>query len=206
MNTAPAPTPKQYESIRLFKSPLLEALTHVHPSIPFVLWIPAILYFIYFSAGMFSLPIGVIALFFAAGLLFWTLTEYGMHRYVFHFHATTRFGKYLVFLFHGIHHDDPQDPTRLVMPPIISLTLGPAFYLLFRLVLGAPHALPFFSGFMSGYLVYDYIHFATHHFGPRTKWGKTLKENHMKHHFLAKKGKWGVSSPLWDHIFGTYKQ
>jgi sterol desaturase/sphingolipid hydroxylase (fatty acid hydroxylase superfamily) len=57
---------------------------------------------------------------------------------------------------------------------------------------------------MSGYLVYDYIHFPTHHFRPKTAWGKRFKENHMKHHYLKKGGKWGVSSSFWDHALGTF--
>lgn len=193
-----------HNSIRLFKSPVLEALTHVHPSIPFVLWIPIIAYVMAKAFGE-GLGVGSFTIFAASGFLFWTLTEYSFHRYIFHYKATTKTGQYLVFLFHGIHHDDPQDPTRLVFPPIVSITLGSLFYLGFTGLFGAINGKAFFSGFMSGYLVYDYIHFATHHFRPRTAWGRKLKDNHMKHHFLEKGGKWGVSSPLWDHVFGTFK-
>jgi sterol desaturase/sphingolipid hydroxylase (fatty acid hydroxylase superfamily) len=193
---------KTHDSIRLFKNPLLEGLTHVHPSIPFLIWVPIVLFQL--MRGLSENGIfGLVALF-SAGILFWTLTEYSMHRYVFHFKATSKWGQYLVFLFHGIHHDDPEDPTRLVMPPVVSLTLGAAFYGLFVLLMGPVATKPFFSGFISGYLVYDYIHFATHHFRPKTQWGKRIKENHMKHHYLKKGGKWGVSTPLWDHVFGTF--
>jgi len=194
---------KTHESIRLFKSTLLEALTHVHPSVPFLVWVPVVAYQMIQSVSL-QTP-GVLALTYALGVLFWTLTEYSMHRYVFHYNATTRAGKYLVFLFHGIHHDDPEDPTRLVMPPVVSISLGILFFYGFRLTLGAAPTPAFFSGFISGYLVYDYIHYATHHFRPKTSWGKRIKENHMKHHYLKKGGKWGVSTPLWDHVFGTFK-
>ncbi|NDG83668.1 MAG: fatty acid hydroxylase [Proteobacteria bacterium] len=194
---------KTHQSVRLFKNPVLEALTHVHPSVPFIVWVPVVAYQLAVATGLLS--IGSIALAFALGVVFWTLTEYAMHRYVFHFKATTKAGQYLVFLFHGIHHDDPEDPTRLVMPPVVSIVLGALFYALFTATLGPVNTRPFFAGFISGYLVYDYIHFATHHFRPRTAWGKALKENHMKHHYLKKGGKWGVSSPLWDHVFGSFK-
>jgi sterol desaturase/sphingolipid hydroxylase (fatty acid hydroxylase superfamily) len=197
-------TSKPHQSIRLFKNPILEALTHVHPSIPFIVWIPAVLYFLVISSTEAALPVGAIALFFALGAAFWTFIEYTMHRYVFHFNATTEAGKYLVFLFHGIHHDDPQDPTRLVMPPVVSIALSIPFYFGFKAALGA-EGMPFFSGFISGYLVYDYLHFAIHHFRPKTQWGKNLKEHHMKHHFIAHGAKWGVSSAVWDRVFGTMK-
>jgi sterol desaturase/sphingolipid hydroxylase (fatty acid hydroxylase superfamily) len=194
---------KTHQSVRLFKNPVLEALTHVHPSVPFLVWVPIVMYQLAVATGLLSA--GSIALAFALGVLFWTLTEYAMHRYVFHFKATSKAGQYLVFLFHGIHHDDPEDPTRLVMPPVVSIALGALFYALFSATLGPVNTRPFFAGFISGYLVYDYLHFATHHFRPKTAWGKALKENHMKHHYLKKGGKWGVSSPLWDHVFGTFK-
>jgi len=197
-------TAKKHQSIRLFKNPILEALTHVHPSLPFIIWIPVVSYLMYTTIAETELGWVNIGFYFLTGLLFWTLTEYGMHRYVFHHQAKTPVGKYLVFLFHGIHHDDPQDPSRLVMPPVISLTLGPAFYFLFLMAFGPVNGVPFFSGFMVGYLVYDYIHFAVHHFRPRTAWGHTRKDHHMKHHFMADKAKWGVSSSLWDRIFKTF--
>jgi sterol desaturase/sphingolipid hydroxylase (fatty acid hydroxylase superfamily) len=190
---------------RLFKNPVLEAFTHVHPSVPFILWIPILAYLMFINQRS-GIPVVLTLGMVAFGLFFWTLTEYVMHRYVFHFKATTRAGKYLVFLFHGIHHDEPQDPTRLVMPPVVSIVLGTAFYFLFKLVFGEPRVIPFYVGFMTGYLVYDYIHFAVHHFTPKTAWGRTIKENHMKHHFIKKQGKWGVSSPIWDHVFSTFKQ
>jgi sterol desaturase/sphingolipid hydroxylase (fatty acid hydroxylase superfamily) len=195
---------KAHSSIRLFKNPLLEALTHVHPSVPFVIWIPIIAYqmVLAFQGGM-GLWTAMTGIF--LGLVFWTFTEYAMHRWVFHFRAESRFGKYLVFLFHGIHHDDPQDPTRLVMPPVVSLSLGALFFAGFTVIFGLEHTRPFFSGFIGGYLVYDYIHFATHHFRPRTALGRALKEHHMKHHYLKKGGKWGVSSPIWDLALGTMK-
>ena len=198
-----AQSPKAHESIRIFKNPLMEALTHVHPSIPFIVWVPVVLYFLYQSLSVTgaNLGAGMVALAFAVGVLFWTLTEYTMHRYVFHFEASTRLGKYVIYLFHGIHHDDPQDPTRLVMPPVISIVLGFLFYQLFKLTLGPVNHMPFYSGFIAGYLVYDYLHFAIHHFRPKTEWGKQLKEHHMKHHFIAHGAKWGVSSPFWDYIF-----
>ncbi|NDF15002.1 fatty acid hydroxylase [bacterium] len=194
---------KPHESIRLFNNPLLEALTHVHPSIPFLIWVPIVAYSLLRSFAL-NDPTAAILLVFS-GLLFWTLTEYAMHRYVFHFQARSKAGQYLVYLFHGIHHEDPEDPTRLVMPPVVSLVLGGLFFVLFNLILGPARSLPFFAGFISGYLVYDYIHFATHHFRMRSAWGKALKENHMKHHYLKKGGKWGVSSTLWDHVFGTFE-
>ena len=195
---------KTQQSTRLFKNPILEALTHVHPSVPFIIWIPVVIYFFVLSATEAGFGLGTIALYAVLGLAFWTLTEYAMHRYVFHYKATSRAGQYLVWLFHGIHHDEPQDATRLVMPPVVSSVLGIAFFYIFKLTMGDA-GMPFFSGFITGYLIYDGIHFAVHHFRPRTEWGKQLKEHHMKHHYIPHGAKWGVSSFFWDRVFRTMK-
>ena len=201
---AQSPSFSAYPSVRLFKNPVLEALTHVHPVIPFLVWVPVVIYNAVYSRLALGLSLGLISGWILAGLLVWTLIEYGMHRFVFHYSASSRFGKYLVFLFHGIHHDDPQDPTRLVMPPVVSIALGSAFFYLFHWILGESGR-PFFAGFITGYLIYDFIHFSTHHFKPATRWGRLIKENHMKHHFIAHGAKWGVSSPLWDYVFRTFE-
>jgi sterol desaturase/sphingolipid hydroxylase (fatty acid hydroxylase superfamily) len=197
--------PSSNSSRRLFQNPFLESLSHVHPSVPFIIWIPVVFYCV-LQAFQSDLSLTAILGYSTLGLIFWTLTEYVMHRFVFHFSATTQAGKYLVFLFHGIHHDEPQDSTRLVMPPVVSITLATAFFFLFRAVLGTEVTWPFFATFMAGYLVYDFIHFSVHHFKPKTAWGHRLKDNHMRHHFVDHDAKWGVSSPLWDYIFGSFQQ
>lgn len=195
---------KAHSSIRLFKNPVLESLTHVHPSVPFVIWVPIIGYQIMQALHEDGGVTATLGLAVILGLLFWTITEYTLHRYLFHFNAKSKAGQYLVYLFHGIHHEDAQDPTRLVFPPVASLPLGFAFFYAFLAIFGASFGRPFFVGFISGYLAYDYIHFAVHHFHPKTAVGRALKENHMKHHYVEKPGKWGVSSPLWDHVFNSF--
>ncbi len=64
----------------------------------------------------------------AGGYLFWTLTEYWLHRLVFHFEPDDGLGPRLHWIIHGVHHDHPNDPLRLVMPPSVSIPLAPAFY------------------------------------------------------------------------------
>jgi dihydroceramide fatty acyl 2-hydroxylase len=197
---------KPYKSIRVFQNPYLEALTHVHPLTPLVVWVPVISWLIYrsYTAHQFSvltiLSVGI------AALLTWTLAEYLLHRFVFHYVGNSALSERLHFLIHGLHHDDPNDPTRLVMPPAGGAILGIVLYCAFRLVLGPSWVDPFFAFFLVGYLCYDYIHFATHHFRPKTKLGKFLKQHHMLHHFAENGSRWGVSSPLWDYVFGTIEE
>jgi sterol desaturase/sphingolipid hydroxylase (fatty acid hydroxylase superfamily) len=65
---------------------------------------------------------------------------------------------------------------------------------------------PLFAGFILGYLAYDLIHYATHHFMMRKGALKFLKRYHMQHHYKTPDRRFGVSSPLWDMVFGTMPQ
>lgn len=187
------------ESVRLFKNPILEALSHIHPATPFVFFVPVILYFAYLSVTQSSyLAPGL----WATGLLIWTFIEYTIHRFAFHIQPKSKLGKRFYFLVHGVHHDYPRDATRLVMPLPVSIPLASAFYGLFY-VLFAPYHDGIFTGMISGYLAYDFLHFAFHHFSFKAKWFTWLKVYHLKHHYNDPDSGYGVSNPLWDVIFRT---
>ena len=194
---------KQTESIRIFKNPILEAMTHVHPIIPLLLWAPIVVYASFLSLTVDGLSVAEFLVWALIALIVWTLTEYVLHRYVFHWDPKHALGKRFVFLFHGLHHDDPNDPTRLVMPPVPALLIMFGLWKLFSLIIPGYALNAFMAWFIVGYLVYDYIHFATHHFKMTSKVGRYLKKWHIRHHFAHEKARYGVSSPLWDYIFKT---
>jgi dihydroceramide fatty acyl 2-hydroxylase len=191
-------------SPQMFDSRLLDRLSRVHPAVPLVIFIPAIA--VLFALGQEgNPPLEVIGLM-LAGYLFWTLTEYWMHRLVFHFEPEDGIGARLHWIIHGVHHDHPNDPLRLVMPPSVSVPLSLAFLGLFVVVLGTPAAYLVGTGFFAGYLAYDMTHYHVHHHSPRTRLGKTLRELHMRHHFQDDTRGFGVSAPFWDYVFGTPQQ
>jgi sterol desaturase/sphingolipid hydroxylase (fatty acid hydroxylase superfamily) len=199
------------EPIRLFKSDFLEFFTHITPQAVVIIWTPVILWLLYRSyqinaayGSFFAIACGI-----PLGILIWTFAEYTLHRFVFHFHPRqSERLKRLVFLFHGIHHAQPQCKTRLVMPPAVSIPMAFIFYGLFYLIAGillnAPQWVdPLVAGFMIGYLVYDLTHYATHHFRMRSTMLLFLKRHHMRHHYKTPNLRFGVSSPLWDMVFNT---
>jgi dihydroceramide fatty acyl 2-hydroxylase len=141
--------------------------------------------------------------FVVGGLVIWTLTEYWLHRLVFHWEPDHPLGSRLHFIMHGVHHDHPNDRLRLVMPPAVSIPLAAVFLLGFLAIFGPAAGYPLFAGFILGYLVYDYTHYHVHHHVPRTAAGKRLREQHMRHHFQDHRYGYGVSSPLWDFVFRT---
>jgi len=199
------------EPVRLFKSDFLEFFTHIHPAVVVAIWLPVSIYFLVRAiilrpagASAVHIPIG-----FATGVFAWTLAEYLLHRFVFHFRPRTPGQERLTFLFHGIHHLQPQCKTRLVMPPAVSLPLAfvtyGLMYLILAALLGASQWIaPVFSGFVIGYLCYDLTHYATHHLPMKGSYLKYLKKHHMLHHFKTPEQRFGVSSPVWDFVFGTW--
>ncbi len=193
------------ESARMFKSNLLEFFSHVHPSIPAIIYLPVIGLMFYQSWEK-SLSMSYVISLLLTGLIVWSFTEYILHRFVFHFVPKSSWGKQIHFMFHGVHHDYPNDSTRLVMPPVVSIPLSTLFYVLFRNVLGAVYVPPFFAGFIIGYLAYDLSHYAFHHFSLHGKLSLFLKQQHMLHHYMTPENNYGVSSPLWDVVFGTLRR
>ena len=185
----------------MFDSPWLDRLTRVHPAVPVLLFGPVIVFLLALGidrAGFWN-SIGLVL----GGYAVWTLTEYWLHRVVFHFEPERGLGARLHWMIHGVHHDHPNDPKRLVMPPSASVPLALLFALVFYVVLGAQWFMPFTAGFLAGYLAYDMIHYHVHHHRPRTRVGRTLRELHMRHHFQDHERGFGVSAPYWDHVFGT---
>lgn len=195
------------DSIKMFKNDVLEKLSKVHFAVPLLIFIPTILFFIYkaFATGVNFLYFG---LFFIIGLAVWTSTEYVMHRFVFHYHPTSEFGKKIHFIFHGVHHDYPRDKLRLVLPPSVSIPLATGFYFLFASFLTPQLLFAFFPGFLLGYLVYDMLHYAMHHYNFKSGIMKKVKQHHMLHHYQDPNKGFGVSTSLWDIVLrsGFIKQ
>lgn len=183
----------------MFKAGWMEALSKVHFSVPLFIYIPVISFFGYkaFSGGI---AIGSFALFFLLGFLVWTATEYFLHRFIFHYHPTSEWGKRIHFIFHGVHHDYPRDKKRLVMPPSASIPLAALFYYLFSLIIAQPNLAAFFPGFLLGYLTYDMMHYAMHHYNFKSGLMKRIKQHHMLHHYQDPTKGFGVSSGLWDSV------
>ncbi len=191
------------ESARLFKSDFLEFFTHVHWSVPILLYLPVVVYFLWRTSEDSAAGGGEGVLLFLGGMVVWTLTEYLLHRFVFHYQPKSRIGQRIHFLTHGVHHDYPNDSKRLVMPPSVSIPLAFLTYGVVRFLLGPSFVSPFFAGFVFGYICYDEIHYATHHAPMRGKLAQFLKHYHVLHHYQNPEQRFGVSSPLWDYVFGT---
>lgn len=190
-------------STRMFRSNFIEALSKVHFTVPLILFIPVILFCLYQAVIAPELSFISGLLFFVLGFIVWTVTEYFMHRFIFHYEPKSQFGKRMHFIFHGVHHDYPKDKLRLVLPPIVSIPLATAFYFLFSRCITGGEFYSFFAAFISGYLLYDMTHYAIHHFQLKGRLWNVLKTHHLKHHYVYPDKGYGVTSPLWDKIAQT---
>jgi dihydroceramide fatty acyl 2-hydroxylase len=189
-------------SPQLFESGFLNFFSRVHPALPAIAFVPVVIAMEWLGAAR-GLAAWRLALLSLGGAGIWTLTEYWLHRTVFHWEPDATAGRRLHFIIHGVHHDHPNDKLRLVMPPAVSIPLAALFLFGFIVLFGIPDAYPLFGGFIAGYLCYDYTHYYVHHFVPRSRLGRRLREQHMRHHFQDHRYGFGVSSPLWDAVFGT---
>jgi dihydroceramide fatty acyl 2-hydroxylase len=188
-------------SPQMFESRWLDALSRVHPAVPVLIFGPAIVVLTVWALADTSLPV-VLGLL-AGGYLLWTLFEYWLHRIVFHFEPSDGIGARMHWIIHGVHHDHPNDPLRLVMPPAVSVPLGLVVFGALYLIFGPDYASGIGAGFFAGYLVYDMTHYYLHHARPRGRLGRMLRERHMRHHFQDETRGFGISAPYWDEVFRT---
>jgi sterol desaturase/sphingolipid hydroxylase (fatty acid hydroxylase superfamily) len=192
------------ETVRMFESDFMEFFSRVHPVTPLVLYLPVVGYMLYVSWQR-DLSFAAITVLFLLGVLLWTLLEYLIHRYIFHYEPKTRLGKRLHYIIHGVHHDYPNDARRLVMPPSISIPLAFLFYGALLLIFWrlTPAV---FAGLVFGYVCYDMLHYATHHFAMKRGVWLWLKQYHLRHHYKDDQVGFGISSPLWDYVFRTTRK
>jgi len=203
MNKTKTPNKLQSESPQLFRNQALEKLTHTHIAVPISI-------FILFSLFLLSLafaytPLGTltILLLFLAGIFSFTLVEYLMHRYLYHIHsAYNKKIRRLQYLMHGVHHEFPKDKSRLAMPPVLSVGIALLLLSCTYMVMHK-YALAFLPGFIMGYTIYIFIHYSIHAYPPPKNKLRILWKHHSIHHYRDPEKAFGVSSPLWDYVFGT---
>ena len=193
------------ESPPMFESGLVDKFSRTHWSIVPILYGPATMALLWYGIARAGVSVlwsfGLMAL----GVLAWTFSEYWLHRLFFHWQPGGRWGERMHFVVHGVHHKWPRDRFRLVMPPAVSITLFWLFLGLFWVTMGR-YAWPFHAGYVAGYMLYDISHYYIHHGHPKSRRWKDLRTHHLTHHSprQGNECKFGVSTSLWDRVFGTY--
>lgn len=190
------------DSGRLFRSPFLEAMTRTHIAFPLTIFYGTGLLALYASLSYFNLRVLPTISLFVVGAFFFTLVEYLVHKHFYHMGTDSPRKARLQYMFHGVHHDHPRDKKRLALPPIMSVLVAAMFVGIFYLLMGEP-GIAFGGGFMTGYATYLLAHYAIHVYNPPKNFLGVIWKHHNLHHYVGDTGAFGVSSPLWDHVFGT---
>ncbi|KAJ3670041.1 hypothetical protein LUZ60_010365 [Juncus effusus] len=137
------------------------------------------------------------------GMFIWTLIEYSLHRFLFHIKTESYWANTAHYLIHGCHHKHPMDGLRLVFPPAATFILLFPFWNVVK-IFAPPSTLPgLFGGGLLGYVIYDCTHYYLHHGQPSSNPAKHLKTYHLNHHFRIQNKGFGITSSIWDIIFGT---
>jgi len=146
----------------------------------------------------FDRPLWLATLLVAAGLFTWTFLEYCLHRFIMHGPPSiARVG-------HAQHH---ASPTALISAPFFLVFLV-AFGLwgLARLALPPGVAGLVVGGTYLGYNLYTWLHHVEHQMESvvsRVGYLRMAEQLHDLHH-VQQNVNFGVSTVLWDRVFGTY--
>ncbi|MEO5909148.1 MAG: YqhR family membrane protein [Ginsengibacter sp.] len=187
---------------QIFRNQYIEYFTKTHPLVIWGLYLPLITFLLYYAGYKYGLSAMRIMLLFLGGIFFWTFFEYIIHRFVFHWASDNPRMQRISYVLHGNHHEFPRDKQRLFMPPVPSIIIASLVFILMYATMRT-NAFSFFPGFIFGYLLYGTIHYAIHAWNPPVKWMKPIWRNHHLHHYNDEHRGFGVSSHLWDIVFGT---
>ncbi len=191
---------------KIFKNSFLESLSKTTPLSNIIIFGTAIIIAIYYAVIHIGLPVLTLTGLFIAGVFFWTFAEYILHRFVFHWISEAKWSQRFHFIMHGSHHLYPNDKERLLMPPVPGFIIaGILFCMNYTIfwILGVSNlTFGFFPGFFSGYLLYSFVHRATHVM-KAPKGFESLWLHHQLHHYKYPEKAFGVSNTFWDKVFGT---
>ena len=137
-----------------------------------------------------------------AGALSWTAAEYGLHRFAMH----QMRGRGLPSIEHLQHHADVTyfSPASKKIASAAGTTV--VAYPVTAMLAGRRWAAAFTGGMLAMYFGYEVAHRRTHTHPPRNRYGRWARRSHMHHHFGAPMRNFGVTSPVWDRLLGTYDE
>jgi sterol desaturase/sphingolipid hydroxylase (fatty acid hydroxylase superfamily) len=140
------------------------------------------------------------------GLFSWSVFEYVMHRFIFHYDAQSRLGRKFLYHAHVSHHDNPVAKGGLSSSLILGAPIGIAYWILAWAMTGSwAVASWLFIGLVAGFFSYKWVHFQCHHRRSRVRLLRYLRHYHLLHHYKTPELRFGVTSPLFDLVFGTFR-
>ena len=182
---------------------------------------PAIIAYLLLSAAAIALfvmnpaPLAPTVVAIAVATVIYPLVWYVLHRWVLHSRWMWRH-KWLAGTWKRIHYDHHQDPNHLevlfgalhtTLPTIGIATLPIGYFIGEAFAPGAGFG-GAMAAFATGLLTtcfYEFVHCIQHlAYKPKSKMLAEMKKRHMAHHFHDENGNYGITTFLWDRLFGTY--
>lgn len=185
------------QQVQLFRHPWMERFTVITPTGFAVTWAMLAPLPIWLAWGSATILMSVLLI--ASGVAMWVVFEYSMHRYAFHWKPKSKLLQGFVYIMHGNHHDVPNDPLRNLMPPIASIPITAAVWLMLYASSGTAGTWVF-VGFLAGYVVYDLLHYACHQWPMKSRIWLPFKKHHMRHHYGSQEGNYAISALFLDRI------
>lgn len=187
--------------VRIFNNRILQSISKGSRASAIITYLIIVIIFLSISYYLQALSLSQSIIIYSIGIFTWTLFEYLIHRFAFHFEGKSKMGKRILYIIHGIHHETPMDKSRIITPPIPGVFIVFFFFIIVYLLLGK-HSFVFTAGWLTGYLLYSFIHYHLHLSKP-IRGFKFLWTHHAQHHWFDSGKAFGVSSPMWDYIFCT---
>jgi sterol desaturase/sphingolipid hydroxylase (fatty acid hydroxylase superfamily) len=140
-------------------------------------------------------------------LLSYPFFEYVLHRFVLHGRFLYR-QAWTAKVWKRIHYDHHQNPHDLaVLFGALYTTLPPIFLLSLPigwLVAGISGGFAALATALLAFAVYEFCHCVQHlPFTPKNGWLREIKKRHLAHHFHSEQGNYGITTMIWDRVFGT---
>ncbi len=145
------------------------------------------------------MPVLLLLPLFLAGAVLWTFAEYVLHRFLMHGMR----GRGLPSREHLMHHARRDYYASAGQKALFSCVVTALMVPALVVAAGVPAAVTFQSGFIGMYLFYEWLHRRAHTHAPRGPYGRFLRRHHFHHHFGHPLENHGVTSPVWDLLFGT---
>ena len=154
-------------------------------------------------AGSFSWTVAPLL---TIGLVSWSVFEYIMHRFIFHYDARSRLGRKFLYHAHVAHHENATAQNGISSSLILGIPIGVAYWLLAWVATGSwVPASWLFIGLATGFFGYKWVHFQCHHRHSRSWPLRYLRHYHLLHHYKTPGLRFGVTSPCLDFVFGTFR-
>jgi sterol desaturase/sphingolipid hydroxylase (fatty acid hydroxylase superfamily) len=136
-----------------------------------------------------------------SGVLTWTLLEYVIHRFLGHHRALVRRSPFGIE--HTAHHSKGDYFAATWKKAGAAVVVLGIMTPLAISGLGLGVGLVYSVSFVSFYLVYEWLHRRLHTAEGIGPYGRWARRHHFFHHFHDPSKNHGVTSPLWDWVFGT---